>query len=230
MRAWMDLMSVLRTGAPSFSAVNGVDLWGYLKQHPDLEERFNGAMTALSAANQELVTRAYDFSRFATIVDVGGGQGQFLAAILIASPRARGVLVDQQAAVAVGRRYFESQGLAARTETVVGNIFEALPAGYDAYVLKNILHDWSDEDAPRILARCRAAIPPRGTLVIVDAVITPGNDPHPSKWLDLQMMVALGGRERTEREFAALLERAGFRLTLAKPLPGLVGVVEGVPV
>jgi hypothetical protein len=227
--AWTRLKSVVRTGEASFAAANGADVWGYFEQHPDVEERFNRAMTALSAGSNRLVVEAYDFSPFTTIVDVGGGQGALLAAILGQSPAARGILFDLPAAADGARRYLASQGLDSRTEVVTGSIFESIPPGCDAYILKNVLHDWSDEKAVLILERCRAAIPAHGKLIIADAVMTPGNDPHPSKWFDLHMMVALGGRERTEEEFRNLLARAGFTLTSAKPLPAPIGIVEAVP-
>lgn len=227
--AWTRLKSVVRTGEASFAAANGADVWGYFEQHPDVEERFNRATTALSAGSNRLVVEAYDFSPFTTIVDVGGGQGALLAAILGQNPAARGILFDLPAAADGARRYLASQGLDSRTEVVTGSIFESIPAGCDAYILKNVLHDWSDEKAVLILERCRAAIPGHGKLIIADAVMTPGNEPHPSKWFDLHMMVALGGRERTEEEFRALLARAGFTLTSARPLPAPIGIVEAVP-
>ncbi len=227
--AWTQLMSVLRTGEPSFAAANGTDVWGYFEQHPDVGERFNRAMTALGAGNIRLVVDAYDFSPFTTIVDVGGGEGTLLAAILARNPAARGILFDLPAVADSARRYLASQGLDNRTQVMSGSIFGSIPAGGDVYILKNVLHDWPDDKALLILERCRAAIPTHGKLVIADAVMTPGNDPHPSKWFDLHMMVALGGRERTEEEFRTLLARAGFELTSAKPLPAPIGIVEAVP-
>lgn len=229
MRAWMHLMSVLQTGEPSFAAANGCEFWEYLQLHPDLSERFDRAMTALASGNNRMVLEAYDFSPFATLIDVGGGQGQLLSEILKAHPHLRGALFDLPAVADGAGEYLVAQGVADRCEFVPGDAFTSIPAGYEAYLLKNVLHDWSDDRCAVLLDRCREAIPPHGKLIIVDAVMVPGNDPHPAKMFDLHMMVALGGRERTEEEFRGLLQRAGFTLTMAKSLPALIGIVEAIP-
>jgi len=229
LRAWMGLASVLRTGEPSFAEANGCTMWDYFLQHPEVGERFDRAMTSLAAANNRMLLEAYDFSPFSTLIDVGGGQGLLLAGILRAYPNLRGTLFDLPAVAARAEAAFASGGVDGRAEVVAGDAFESIPAGFDAYLMKNVLHDWDDERCTRLLERCRAAIPRHGKLILVDAVMLPGNDPHPAKWFDLHMMVALGGRERTAEEFRSLLETAGFILTRAEPLPGLVGIVEAVP-
>ena len=152
-----------------------------------------------------------------------------ISSLLKAYPNMRGALFDLPAVVESARKYVKTQGVADRCEFVAGDAFKSIPRGFDAYVYQHILHDWSDDKCAVLLKRCREAIPPHGKLVILDAVMVPGNDPHPAKWFDLYMMVALGGRERTEDEFKALLKDAGFKLTLAKPLPA-VGIVEAVPI
>lgn len=228
-RAWMHFMSVLQTGEPSFAAANGCELWEYFKQHSDVGECFNRAMATLASANNRMVLEALDFSSFKTLIDVGGGQGQLITAILKAHPHLRGTLFDLPAVADGAKAHLIAQGVADRCEFVAGDAFTSIPAGFDAYVLKNVLHDWSDDQCAVLLDRCRAAIPPHGKLIIVDAVMVPGNDPHPAKWFDLHMMVALGGRERTEADFVSLLERAGFILTIAKSLPAPIGIVEAIP-
>ncbi|MBI2832115.1 MAG: methyltransferase [Chloroflexi bacterium] len=228
-RAWMRFMSVLQTGEPEFVAANGCDLWGYFRQHPDIGEQFDRAMTALTTRSNRVVQEEYDFSSIKTIIDIGGGQGLLLASLLKKYPQMRGALFELPAVVENAKGYIKTQGVADRCEFVAGDAFKSIPAGYDAYVYQHILHDWSDEKCAVLLERCREAIPANGKLIILDAVMAPGNEPHPSKWFDLYMMVALGGRERTEEDFRSLLRNAGFNLTLARPLPVPVGIVEAVP-
>jgi SAM-dependent methyltransferase len=229
MLAWMRLMSVLQTGEPSFADATGVDLWAYFRKHPEIGERFNQAMTSLAAGSNRMVLQGYDFTPFRTIVDVGGGQGLLLAAILKAIPHLRGLLFDLPAVAEGAKVHLQIEGVADRSHFLAGDAFESIPSGYDAYIMKNVLHDWNDDKAAVLLERCRRAIPDHGKLIIVDAVMVPGNDPHPAKWFDLHMMVALGGRERTEDEFRRLLRDAGFTLMMVKSLPAPIGIVEAVP-
>ena len=228
--AWTELDEVVRTGEPSFERVNGLVLWEYLAAHPDLELGFNRAMTTLSEMAIPQILAGCDFSRFGSVADIGGGEGRLLAAILESNPGMTGTLFDLPTAVDAATRYLASRGLADRTTVVDGDLFTSIPPGHDAYVLKHILHDWSDDRALDILRVCRRATGPGSRLVIVDAVMEPGDAPHPSKWLDLHMMVVLGGRERTPADFATLLDAAGFALVSATPLPGMAGVVEAEPV
>lgn len=177
-----------------------------------------------------MVLQSYDFSPFKTLIDVGGGQGLLVASILKANQHQRGTLFDLPVVAQGAMAYLTTQGVADRCAVAAGDTFKAIPAGFDAYILKNVLHDWSDDKCAVLLERCRAAIPPYGKLIIVDSVMVPGNNPHPAKWFDLHMMVALGGRERTEDEFRSLLSRAGFTMTMVKPLPApAVGIVEAIP-
>ncbi len=229
-RAWMQLTPVLQTGEPSFAAANGCALWEYFQQHPDLGERFNRAMTSLASGNNRMVLQAYDFSPFKTLIDVGGGQGLLIAGILKAHLHLRGTLFDLLAVAEGASAFLRAQGVADRCQFIAGDAFKSIPGGFDAYVLKNVLHDWSDDRCAELLERCRAAIPPKGKLIIVDSVMVPGNAPHPAKWFDLHMMVVTGGRERTEEEFRSLLQRAGFKLTMAKSLAAPIGIVEAIPI
>jgi hypothetical protein len=206
-----------------------VGFWDYLTDHPDIELAFNRAMSSLSADANRLVLENCDFSRFGSIVDLGGGEGRFLAAILNANPQATGTLLDLPTAVDAARRYLDSQGLGGRTTVVAGDLFASVPPGHDAYILKHILHDWSDAESIDILRVCRRAMGPESRLIIVDAVMEPGNEPHPAKWFDLHMMVALGGRERTAGDFRELLPASGFTLQSALSLPAPTGIVEATP-
>ncbi len=225
---WGALYDVVKTGGPAFDRFHGVPFFDYLGTHPDAATIFNAAMSSASNVDIPLVLDAYDFSPFKRIVDVAGGHGALLRAILESSPGSAGVLFDAPSVIE-GARGLASAGIAARCELVAGDMFQSVPAGADGYVMKRILHDWSDAECVRILSNCRRAISPDGRLLVMDNVVKPPNRPDPAKWMDLNMMVLLTGRERTESEFAKLFADAGFRLVRIVPTQRL-GIVEGVPV
>ena len=159
------------------------------------------------------VVAAYDFTGLRTLVDVGGGRGVLLAAILAASPDSTGVLADRPAAIPQARAFLDSAGLTARTECVDIDFFATVPAGADAYVLSRILHDWHDVDAERILTRCREAMRPTSRLLIVDAILPERAQDQPAAIrMDVHMLMLFGARERTRAEFEAILEHTGFRV------------------
>lgn len=216
----------MRTGAPASPHVFGADLWAYLARHPADQAVFGAAMTGLSTLETAAVVAAYDFAGVDTLVDVAGGHGALLAAILTAHPTMRGILVDLPPVVADAAASLEAAGVAARCRTVGDDMLVSVPAGADAYILKSILHDWDDERAVAILRVCRAAMPAHGTLLLVEHVLAPGNTPDPGKVQDLNMLVVLGGRERTAAEFNALLGAAGFTLTRIIPTAAPVSVIE----
>lgn len=228
-RAWADLFASVRTGEPVFEQVFGAAYFPYLAAHPEADRTFNEAMTGWSAQVDRALVAAYDFSPFGTVIDVGGGHGRMLAAILAAYPTVRGVLFDQPRVVAGAESQLAAAGVAARCELVGGDFFESVPAGGDAYVLAQILHDWDDGRSARILANCRRAIAPNGRLLLVELVIAPGNAPDFGTFLDLHMMTLLGGRERTAEEYAALLAAAGFELGRVVPTGAGASIVEAVP-
>ncbi len=152
-----------------------------------------------------------------TVADVGGAHGVLLAAVLHANPAARGILFDLPHVIATAGDAIAAQGLAARCELVSGDFFEAVPAGADLHLLKQIVHDWDDERATRLLPNCHRALAPGGTLLLVEMVVPADNQPSPAQAMDLNMLVLLGGRERTEEEYRALLQAAGFRLERVIP-------------
>jgi hypothetical protein len=163
------------------------------------------------------------------VVDVGGGQGALLAAILAANPQARGVLFDLPHVVAGAAPQLRAAGVADRCEVVGGSFFETVPAGGDVYLLRAVVHDWDDAQATAILRACRRAMDPAARLLLVERVIAPGNTPDPNRFSDLNMLVMLGGQERTATEFAALYQAAGLRLTRVLPLPDAASLIEGQP-
>jgi hypothetical protein len=227
-RSWENLHQSILTGKPAFDQVYGQPFFEYLAHTPDAGAAFNAAITSRNRGDLPAILAAYDFSGCSKIVDVGGGQGTFLRGILERYPDATGVLFDLPSVVAEARDLKESP-VAARYAIVGGDMFEAIPPGGDAYILKGILHDWADAEALGILRNCRRAIVDEGRILAADLIIAPANQPDFAKWLDLNMLVTLTGRERTETEFRDLYAAAGFRLTRIIPTAG-PALIEGVPV
>jgi predicted O-methyltransferase YrrM len=228
-QAWGALLHAVRTGEHAFRAVHGTDVWQYRERHPEEGAVFDGAMTAMTWRANHHLLEAYDFSRLRSVVDVGGGHGTLVAALLAAHPRMRGVVFDQPHVVEQAPAVLEEAGVADRAEVVAGSFFDSVPDGADAYVLKAIVHDWDDGDAERILRRCRAAIPPHGVLLIVERDLGAPNEEPEAKLSDLNMMVGPGGRERTRDEFATLLAEGGFALRATTPTPIGLTVFEAQP-
>lgn len=175
--------------------------------------------------------QAYDFGQYRRIVDIGGGKGGFLAAVLTAYPTVHGVLYDQPQVVAEPT-YLSKAGVLERCDIIGGNFFESVPEAEEIYVLKRVIHDWDDATSIDLLQRCRDAMVPSGCVLVIDAVLRPGNTPDPNKDMDVLMMATLRGRERTEEEFRALYKQAGLRLTrvVPTPLPSTRSIIEGVRV
>ena len=226
-RAWGAFEAAIMTGEPAFDHVFGEPFFAYLERRPAEAHRFHAAMTSLSGSELPAILAAYDFSGCRRIVDVGGGQGALLRGILERHPHARGVLFDLPSVVAEADDA-RAASVAGRCEIVGGDMFHAVPAGGDAYLLKMIVHDWADAEAIRILRNCREAIADDGRLLVCDTVVKPSNGPDPAKWADLNMLTLVTGRERTEDEFRELYAAAGFRLTRAVPA-GDHTILEGVP-
>jgi hypothetical protein len=211
---WSHLTDGIRAGRCTAAEMRGQNMFDYLAGEPELQDIFNEAMTNVSELSIAPLIAAYDFGRFGpTIVDVGGGHGRLLSAILAATPHARGVLFDQPRVVAGALEELRRYHVDDRVEIAEGSFFDAvIPAGGDVYVLKNVIHDWLDDDAERILRNVRAAAETGKHLVLVELVIPTHNRDNPGKWLDLDMFVSAAARERTAGEYRRLLERAGFRL------------------
>jgi len=227
--AWAHLSHSIRTGENAFRDAHGVGNFEYRSLRPDEEAIFDQAMTANSMGVAGAVMAAFDFSQCRLIVDVGGGQGALLAAILAAHAGSRGILFDQPHVVARAGSVLRTAGVADRCETVSGSFFEGVPGGGDAYLLKAVLHDWSDDASISILLRCRQAIDPNGKLIVIERVIAPPNEGPEAKFSDLNMLVEPGGQERTSEEFDVLFTAAGFRLTNVISTGTRWRVIEGMP-
>jgi hypothetical protein len=226
--AWERVLHSVETGAIAFDHVYGVSKWQYMAEHPDEARIFDAAMSSFSSVVAAAVVAAYDFSFCGTVVDMGGGDGTFLSAILKANPSLRGVVADLPHVVEGARRRLEAEGLADRCEVAGGSFFESAPAG-DTYTLKFIIHDWDDEQSAAILRNCRNAMPANGRVLLVEMVIRPGAATSFGKYVDLNMLVMTGGRERTEAEYRALLDSAGLRLTRIIPTYTEMSILEAVP-
>ncbi|WP_204802046.1 methyltransferase [Mycobacterium riyadhense] len=224
---WSYLTDAVRTGRPVVPELRGKPAFDYLADEPELAEIFNQAMTSTSELSIAPVITAYDFSSYRTIVDVAGGHGRLLAAILTATPAARGVLFDLPQVVAGAPKVFREHDVADRVRIEEGSFFdEDLPDGGDAYVLKNIIHDWPDDDAVRILRNVRTAAGAGKKVLLVEFVIPPHDRESPGKWVDLEMLVVVAGRERTAAEYGRLLKRAGFDMTRVVETASPYSVVE----
>jgi hypothetical protein len=227
--SWEELLHGVKTREIPFVKAHGVMPFEYLERHPEDLAVFGESMTSLSGTENPAIASAYNFSKIETLVDVGGGHGSLLATILRANPNLHGVLFDQASVIARAQQdhYVTAAGISERCTLKAGSFFEEVPAGGDAYIMKYILHDWNDEQAVNILRNCRAAMTEKGRILIVDNVIPPGNDRSWGKLVDIQMLV-IGGRERTKKEFAAMLVEAGLKLRRIVPTACALSIVEAV--
>jgi len=213
-RPWGHLLHSVRTGETAFDHVHGASLFDYLATHPEESALFNQGMAGNSPAHARLVARAYDFSGMTRVIDVGSGRGRLIATILAEHEHLRGILFDQPHVIESARETLDEAGVADRCELVGGSFFDAVPQGGDAYVLRNIIHDWQDDQAIAILATCRRAMGDSARLILVERHVA--DDPREALLVlhaDLEMLVNVGGRERTTEEYADLLVRSGFRLS-----------------
>lgn len=225
--AWSDFERTVRTGRNAFERQHGMTPWDWFAQHPDEGAIFAGAMVDLTRLDAPAVAVAYPWSAFRNVCDVAGGRGTLLAEILRRNPGLRGMLVDAPEVTTAARSDLAGRGLADRVDVVAGNFFEHVPAGSDAYILKDILHDWDDARALAILGRCREAMTPATRLLVVEVVVEPESTSPPGPWIDLHMMtVCAEGRQRSRADFARLAAAAGFRLLRVLPTATPVSVVE----
>lgn len=224
---WGDLTHSIQTGEAAFPRVMGEDQFTYLAHHPEAQALFDRLMASASDREVEAVLAAYDFSRFRSVVDVGGGHGRMLTAVLQAHPAVQGVLFDQPHVVAGAAGTLEEGGVTGRCRVVGGDFLAAVHGGGDLYLLKRILNDWPDEQAAAILRNCHRAMAPGTTLLVIDHIVP--EDPHdgrPALHLDLLMLVQLAGKQRTEAEWRALLAESGFIPTQTLATAATISVLE----
>jgi hypothetical protein len=226
---WGRLVDTVQTGRPGAELAYGKPIWEHLDEAPGFAATFNDAMTCLSAMDWPTVAAAYDFTAFSTIVDVGGGHGQLLALMLDAAPGAKGVLQEREVMVDAAEAHLRGAGVLDRCRIEAGSFFETAPSDGDLYVMRRVVHDFDDEQAVEVLSTVRRHMPRGSTLLLLESVVPTDGSPHFAKTLDLDMMIFAGGRERTERQFATLLDRAGFRLARVVPTISTISLIEAVP-
>lgn len=226
-RSWAEIRHTARTGEPAFETVYGESFYDYLEQHPDASAVFNRVMGVSGAVP---LARAFDFSPYREVVDVGGGVGALLTDILQTHSHLSGTIVDLAEAAGEAERQIAAAGLASRCRYQAGSFFGNLPSDGDVYLLSRVLHNWHDEDAARILANVRTAIAPHGRLLILERFLPAGDEFHMGKIFDLVMMVMLGGRERTAEEYGRLLSGSGFGVVEQLSGPAGIGILVAEPV
>jgi O-methyltransferase domain len=209
--AWSGAASSLRSGGEAFSERFGLPFFDWLQQHPERARAFDRAMAGTSTV-RALPMLARDWRGVSTVVDVGGGDGTLLEALLVHVPALEGISFDLPGVVERARTRIAATAVADRLRVEAGDFFEAVPDGADVYVLSQVLHDWSDADCARILEACRRAARPATRLLVLEQVLPDDATPSPARLTDLNMLVLLGGRERSLGEFAALLETGGWQL------------------
>lgn len=229
LKVWAEMPWSVQTGQPAPLKVYGMRGFDYFSAHPEAGVVFNHAMTDMSTAEAPLVAAAYDFSGFTHIIDVAGGLGMLLASILEKTPGLRGTVFEMPYFIEQVRSSPILAPYTDRCDVVGGDFFVSVPPA-DCYIMKHIIHDWEDEKAVAILENCRASIEPGGKLLVVERVVGARNVPQFAKLMDLEMLVAPGGLERTEDEFRALFKAAGFRLDRVIAGVGPQEIIEGSPV
>jgi hypothetical protein len=228
-QAYGRMLYSVKTGRPAFEHTHGQPLFDYLHDHPGAAALFHEGMSGYSAQEAPAILAGYDFSGVERVVDVGGGQASLVTALLQAYPDLSGVILDLELAGPGARHALAEAGVAARGTFVAGDFFTSIPRGGDVYLLKSVLHNWDDAAAVRILRGCRQAMTGDARLLVIERVIPPGNAPAEAKLFDINMLVVIGGRERTEREYRALFAAAGLSLTRVIPTDLPLNLVEGTP-
>lgn len=226
-----EILYSVQTGKSARAKLHGMEGFEYLKEHPDMARVFDDAMTSISRLVGPAVAAAYDFGVWGSVMDVGGGNGMLLAAVLNAHSGLRGVLADlPQVLERASQRSFLGGELEARSAFATCDFFLEVPSGCRAYMMKSVIHDWDDEASLTILANCRRAVPDDGVLLLVEYPIPEGNLPSAGKLTDIVMLVLTGGRERTIEQYRRLLASAGFRLNDVYPTSADFVIIEAMPV
>lgn len=227
---WGQLLHSVRTGDTAFGHIHGMGYFEYLRQNPEHARIFDEGMTSFVTTNGLAIAAQYDFTPFSLIVDVGGGQGTLIEAILKHNNQSRAVVFDRPDVVEVAKGKLASAGIANRCECIGGDFFASIPSGGDAYLLASILHDWDDQRSLTILRNCRRAMSSKAKLLIVEMVIPEGDESFFGKLLDLHMLVNFGGQERTEQEYRDLLSAAGFQISQVVKTSTPSSLIEALPV
>ena len=224
---WGNMLHSARTGGTAWKETYGEEVFDWIAKQPEASEIFNGCMSELSAGAAPAIVDGYDFSGIDTLADIAGGHGYLLSQILKANPNMKGILFDMEHVISGAAEMLRSFGVEDRVETVSGDFFAEVPAA-DAYIMKHIIHDWDDERSIKILKTIHQAMKGDGKVLLAEMVIPEGNEPHPGKMLDLEMLTSPGGLERTAEEYARLFEQSGFKLNRIVPTKSPFSVIEAV--
>ena len=224
-RVYEDMLYSITTGKPAFDKVHGTPAFQWLSKKPEEAQIFDNAMTSFTMSLLPVISGACNLSGVKKLVDVGGGHGILLCHLLKANPGLQGVVYDMPHVIEGTKKRIAAEGLSSRCEAVGGSFFESVPTA-DAYIMKHIIHDWDDEKAGVILKHCRKSMSKDGRVILVEAVVPPGNTPSFDKVLDLEMLMIPSGKERTEKEFRELFKSAGLKLEKIIPTPSPVQILE----
>jgi hypothetical protein len=223
---WSALHRTMETGRPALELQFGLSAFDYMHRNPQLAAAFAEGMTSTTRRAEHALVSDDLFGDFETVVDVGGSHGSLVRLLLAQRPSARGIVFDRPEIAAQAARRWAEDADANRLSAIGGSFFESVPTGGDLYLLKQILHDWTDEQCIKILRNVRKALPPHGRIVIVEMVLPDDSSPHPGWMYDMLMMTMTGGRERTAREYQTLLEQAGLRTVRVTRTASPMSLVE----
>jgi len=227
-KAWGYFLDSVKTGDTAFEKAHGMPVSDWLEQNPHTAAVFNEANAIKAASSHRAIIDVYDFSSIRILTDVGGGLGTLLVAILKANTYMKGIVADIPSVIQKTKELIHDRGIEDRCQAVECDFFKSIPSGSDAYLLSNILHDWTDDQCRLILKNCYQAMKPESKLLVVEMVISHGNEPSIAKLLDLEMLVTTGGRERTDMEFKDLFESSGFKLSRIIPTNDNVCIIEAI--
>lgn len=223
------LSTSVRTGEGNFRRVLGMNMFDYLAANPERGAIFDRMMKSFHGPETAAIVEAYDFSHIGDLVDVGGGNGDVLRAILAANPNTRGVLFDLAGVAERAQAALAGDPVFGRMSFRSGDFFKDVARGGDAYILRHIIHDWNDDESVQILRCCRAAMGDGARLLVMEEVIPDGDTPSAAKWLDVCFLAMWSGKERTRADYEALYRRSGFKLTRVIPTSSPLSIIEGVP-
>ena len=227
-KAWEYFLDSVKTGDTAFEKAHGMPVSDWLENNPLAAKVFNEANAIKAIGSHRAIIDAYDFSDINTLADVGGGLGVLMAEILTANPSMQGVVLDMPSVIRETGKLIRDRDIEDRCRAIECDFFKSIPSGSDAYLMSNILHDWSDEQCRRILKNCYKTMKPGSKLLVMEIIVPHGNNPSVAKLMDLEMMVITGGRERTETEYKSLFESSGFRLSRIISTKESVHIIEGI--
>jgi len=227
-RAWGNLLHNVQTGETAFDQVFGESLFEFLRRDPENAAIFDQGMVGVHGRETEAMVRSFDFSSIHVLADIGGGNGSVLAALLTHYPMLKAILLDRSDVIDRAKINLAHAGVAERVQFVVGGVFESVPAGADAYLLRHVIHDWNDKQSRTILRNCRDAMPNDGRLLLAEFVLPDGPEPFRGKWFDLAMMTVTGGQERTGSEYCTLLNDCGFTVQRVVPTATELSLIDAL--